>query len=596
MADQAVLPPGRRAERAGGINETVDPDEADDLTSLRAILVGPAEQKIQALQARIDDRFAQARDVGAVLPQALLHRASDPELARALTPPVERAITASVRRDPRPLADALFPVIGPAIRKAVSASLASMVESLNRTLEHSLSARAMQWRFEALRTGKSFGEIVLLKTLLFRVEQAFLIHRKTGLLLQHVRAGPAHVEDAQLVSAMLTAIRDFVQDSFRVPEQDSLDALKVGELSIWIEQGPGAILAAVIRGTAPPALRQVLQRSLETVHLQHAEALDAFQGDAEPFEATRPVLEECLATEYRPETERRRRGGLIFISVLLLALAAWAAFAYRDYRRWNGYVRNLRNEPGLVVISTGRANGKYVVAGLRDPLARDPRALLQQAHVPPDDVVGQWEPYHALLPGFVLPRANAILRPPSGTNLTFQDGVLRADGNAPAAWLADAARMAPLIAGVSRFDPSPAVQARVQSLTRALEQATLLFDRGSSQLRSGQEPQLREIAAIINELGSLAPAANRTFRIDVVGHTDSDGSLQSNLPLSTTRATRAIAALGLQRSEFLVVSPTGVGSDDPVVPGVSETEKQRNRRVAFRVTVDPPGSGASTRR
>ena len=100
MADQAVLPPGRRAERAGGIDETVDPDESDDLTSLRAILVGPAEQKIQALQARIDDRFAQARDVGAVLPQALLHRASDPELARALTPPVERAITASVRRDP----------------------------------------------------------------------------------------------------------------------------------------------------------------------------------------------------------------------------------------------------------------------------------------------------------------------------------------------------------------------------------------------------------------------------------------------------------------------------------------------------------------
>ena len=173
---------------------------------------------------------------------------------------------------------------------------------------------------------------------------------------------------------------------------------------------------------------------------------------------------------------------------------------------------------------------------------------------------------------------------------------MRADGNTPAAWLADAARMAPLIAGVSRFDPSPAVQARVQSLTRALEQRTLLFDRGSSQLRPGQEPQLREIAAIINELGSLAPAASRTFRIDVVGHTDADGSLQSNLPLSTTRASRAIAALGLQRSEFLVVSPSGVGSDDPVVPGVSETEKQRNRRVAFRVTVDPPGSGESTRR
>jgi OOP family OmpA-OmpF porin len=584
VADQAVLPPARRPERAGGDTETVDPDEADDLTSLRAILVGPAEQKIQALQARIDDRFAQARDVGAVLPQALLHRASDPELARALTPPVERAITASVRRDPRPLADALFPVIGPAIRKAVAASLASMVESLNRTLEHSVSVRALQWRIEALRTGKSFGEIVLLKTLLFRVEQVFLIHRKTGLLLRHVRAGPAHVEDAQLVSAMLTAIRDFVQDSFRVPEQDSLDALKVGELSIWIEQGPGAILAAVIRGTAPPALRQVFQRALETVHLQHAEALEAFQGETDAFDATRPVLEECLATEYRPEAHRRRRGGLILIAALLLAAAIWGALAYRDYRRWNGYVQTLRNEPGLVVISTGRSNGRYAVAGLRDPLARDPRELLQQTQIDPGDVVGNWEPYHALLPGFVLPRANMILQPPSGVNLTFQDGVLRVAGNAPAAWIADARRVAPLIPGVNSFDASAAVDARVQSLTRSLEQSTLVFDRGSSRLRAGQASQLGDIAALINELGLLAASTNRTFRIDVIGHTDADGSLDSNLPLSVTRATQAIAALGLQPSASLTISPSGVGSDDPIVAGVSEDDKQRNRRVAFRVS------------
>ena len=589
MADHAVLPPRR---------ETVartDPEEVDDLTSLRAILIGPAEQRLQALQARIDDRFAQARDVGAVLPQALLHRASDPELARALTPPVERAITASVRRDPRPLADALFPVIGPAIRKAVAASLASMVESLNRTLEHSVSARALQWRFEALRTGKSFGEIVLLNTLLFRVEQVFLIHRKTGLLLQHVRAGPAHVEDAQLVSAMLTAIRDFVQDSFHVAEQDSLDALKVGDLSIWIEQGPGAILAAVIRGTAPPALRQVLQRSLETVHLQHAEALETFDGDPQVFDTTRPILEECLATEYRSETNRRRRGGLILIALLLLALAAWGAFAYRDYRRWNRYVQTLRNEPGLVVISSGRSDGKYTVAGLRDPLARDPGVLLQQAQIPADDVVGNWEPYHALLPSFVLSRANAVLQPPPGTNLTLQDGILRADGDPSTTWLADAGRIAPLIAGVNRFDPSPAIQARIRSLTRTLEQSSLRFERGTSRLRVGQESQLREIAALINELGTLAASAGRRFRIDVVGHTDSDGSLESNLPLSGARAEQAILALGLRPSDALNVAALGVGSDDPIVAGVSEAEKQQNRRIAFRVSEIPAGSGQSNR-
>jgi hypothetical protein len=287
VTDRAVLP---AAQAADG-----DParDDQDDLTSLRAILLGPAEAEIQRLQRRLDDRYAQARDLSAVLPQALVHCSADPELARALAPPVEQAITASVRRDPKPLADAIFPIIGPAIRKAVAASLAAMVESMNRTLEHSVSWRAIRWRLEARRTGRTFGEVVLLHTLLYRIEQVFLIHRKTGLLLQYVRANPTAGADAQMVSAMLTAIRDFAQDSFRTADHDSLDSFEVGELSVWIEQGPEAVIAAVIRGNAPKDFRRTLQDAVERVHLQVGEALAAFSGDAQPFDATRPILEDC---------------------------------------------------------------------------------------------------------------------------------------------------------------------------------------------------------------------------------------------------------------------------------------------------------------
>ncbi len=117
---------------------------------------------------------------------ATLWRKDDPQMTRALAPTVEEALTASVRRNPRPLADALFPIFGPAIRKAIAASLSSMLESLNQTIEHSLSWRALQWRITALRTGKPFAEIVLLNTLVYRVEQVFLIDRESGLLLQHV--------------------------------------------------------------------------------------------------------------------------------------------------------------------------------------------------------------------------------------------------------------------------------------------------------------------------------------------------------------------------------------------------------------------------
>ena len=77
-------------------------------------------------------RRAQARDVSRVLPRRPSSCApDDPHLQRALAPTIEDAIAASVRRNPRPLADALFPIIGPAIRKAIAATLSGMLESLN---------------------------------------------------------------------------------------------------------------------------------------------------------------------------------------------------------------------------------------------------------------------------------------------------------------------------------------------------------------------------------------------------------------------------------------------------------------------------------
>ena len=347
---------------------------AAQFTELRSLLVGPEQRQLRALQTRLEDPAAQARDVSRVLATAVELRTHDPHLRRALAPTIEDAITASVRRNPRPLADALFPIIGPAIRKAIAATLNGMLESLNTTLEHSLSWRSLRWRLDARRTGRPFAEIVLLNTLVYRVEQVFLIHRPSGLLLQHLRAAETEAQDADMVSGMLTAIRDFVRDSFDVAEDEGLQTLKVGDLSVWIEQGPHALLAVVVRGSAPPSLRTALQQALEAVHAQYSDLLEPFDGDTARFEGTRPLLETCVQQQFRG---RERPGILqprlmVIAAILVLALGVWMFFALRARSRWNGYVNALRSEPGVVVVSTGRAGGKYLLTGLRDPLAPDP--------------------------------------------------------------------------------------------------------------------------------------------------------------------------------------------------------------------------------
>ena len=332
---------------------------AEKFAELRTLLVGPEQRQLTALQTRLNDPVAQARDVSRVLPTALELRTNDPHLRRALAPTIEETISASVRRNPRPLADALFPIIGPAIRKAIAATLSGMLESLNTTLEHSLSWRSLRWRIDARRTGKSFAEIVLLNTLVYRVEQVFLIHRPSGLLLQHLTLPGESAQDADMVSGMLTAIRDFVQDSFKVSDDEGLQTVKVGELTVWIEQGPHALLAVVVRGTAPATLRAVLQQALESVHAQYAEFLESFNGDAAKFEGARPLLEACLQQQYRARDEQVRRSSMLPIvaAILILALGAWMFFAVRARARWSGYIQALGAEPGIVVVSTDREGG-----------------------------------------------------------------------------------------------------------------------------------------------------------------------------------------------------------------------------------------------
>ncbi|MBD0327581.1 MAG: OmpA family protein, partial [Pyrinomonadaceae bacterium] len=509
---------------------------------LRRLLVGPEQQELVRLRERLDEQDALLpADVGRVLPEAVTLRSrKDRKITQALMPTVEEAIGISVKKNPQTLIDALFPVIGPAIRRAISEALTGMVQTMNQSLEHSLSVQGLRWRLEAWRTGKSFGEVVLLHTLLYRVEQVFLIHRETGLLLQHVTASNVAAQDADMVSGMLTAIQDFVHDSFNAPEGDQLETLQVGELTVWIEQGPLAILAGVIRGTAPQELRDVFRSTIESIHLQYHDALAEFSGDAASFDATRPLLEDCLESQFDSEhqaasSKRQLISLAVVAGVIVIALLVWAFFAWRSARRWDAYVERLKNEPGIVVTETGKREGKYFINGLRDPLARDPSTLLPEARLDASDVIGRWQPFQAMSTDFVLARATKLLEPPATVKLSVEDdGVLRAEGFASRQWIMEMRRVVRFVPGLSQFNED-----RLLDLDR-IENPLLFFELDQTQLAVGQEEKLRQLVADIERLQSLAEAMRKNIRLEITGRADGTGTEERNSELSRGRA-QAIA-------------------------------------------------------
>ena len=229
-----------------------------------------------------------------MLAQAISSRdARDDKLTVALRPVVEKALRASVQAAPKFFADILFPLIGPAIRRAMAEALRSMVGSFSRALAMTFSWRYIRWRFEAIRTGRPFSEVVLLHTLVYRVEQLFLLHRESGLPIRHVSAQGVASQDADVVSSMLIAIRDFVHDSFGGAD-DALESFRVGELGVWIEQGPDVVLAAVVRGSPPVDYGVLLRTHLELIELEWGPELAAFEGDPAPYSEVDALLEPCL--------------------------------------------------------------------------------------------------------------------------------------------------------------------------------------------------------------------------------------------------------------------------------------------------------------
>ena len=428
--------------------------------------------------------------ISQVLPAAIIEaqRQNPQLLTSSVITTVENAIHDSVHQDRNILSESLFPVIGPSTRKSISSAIGELIQSLNQTLEYSLSLRSFKWRLEARRTGKSFAEVVLLRTLIYQVEQVFFIHNETGLLLQQVSAETAATKDPDLISAMMTAIQDFVSDSFVLPEGDNaLGVLEVGELSVWIEDGPLATIACVIRGVAPESLHTTMQETLERLHQLFDAPLRFFDGDAAVFEASTPYLQDCFQSQFTRKTEdektpfviakKQKVIGSLLTGICLFGLIGWLTLNRQAYIQWTDYVESLNSEPGIVVLSQQRSGGRYELRGLRDPLSQDPLAILESTRIDADQVEMEWQPYLSLDKAFIEHRLLALLNPPPTVSMRLSEsGVLELRGTAPTAWIQWAKEVCDRTAGIEGWDGRLLIPVEWPSQSGEIDRRTLYFN------------------------------------------------------------------------------------------------------------------------
>ncbi len=104
------------------------------------------------------------------------------------------------------------------------------------------------------------------------------------------------------------------------------------------------------------------------------------------------------------------------------------------------------------------------------------------------------------------------------------------------------------------------------------------FKTGKAEFTSGNAKRISGLLKILTG-NSKALSAIPNLHVSAEGHTDADGSAESNQKLSEARARTVCAALKAKGMK-LPCKPSGTGSSKPLVsPEKSAADKQKNRRV-----------------
>ncbi|HEX2688793.1 MAG TPA: hypothetical protein VHN14_19355 [Kofleriaceae bacterium] len=471
--------------------------------------------------------------VGDLLPEAIAHASQlrGDGLTTAIGKPVTGALRDLTRRDPELFGDMLAPTLGTAVRRAVTNALSAILERVNQVIDRSLSLRSLAWRLEARRTGRSFAEVVIAHTLLYRVEWVVLIHTETSLVLaQATVAGAPQAPDQ--MSAMLQAINAFVSDAFRpaIPGAD-LQTLEVGDLAVWIDRDPAVTLAAAVRGAAPGGLRDMFRQTLERVRTLHLAQIADRYPDTSKFADVQPLLTECLQQAFKPARKKAQwvLVGLAIAATLITAVALARACAgkQRDAELRAAYRAALSAAPGIVVTSIARTDSTYRIEGLRDPRAEPADKVIATAGLPTAAL--EFAPFDSLDPRFKGPLADA-----------------------------DAA-------------------------IRELEAIEIPFDRAITSVRPTELAAIERAAQLVNRAQRAAAQAHVGLCIEVIGNADETGTAALNEVVRSARAgdvARALRQAGVE-PELIAIRVA-----DPMT---SQPGRQVTFRAALRPAPDRPG-------
>jgi hypothetical protein len=134
----------------------------------------------------------------------------------------------------------------------------------------------------------------------YALENLFLIHND-GRLVSHLTKEENTNLDKDVVSAMFTAVQEFVRDSFQKGEV-GLKKLEIGDKNVVIEKGNSAYLALIYSGWPQKEVFDMLPMLLRDVEERYKGKIEHWNGTKKAVNGVDKMLQEYMDNKFKPGT------------------------------------------------------------------------------------------------------------------------------------------------------------------------------------------------------------------------------------------------------------------------------------------------------
>ncbi len=357
--------------------------DAHQLSELREIILEPSFKKFDEIDLRIEqlageiNRSVNSDSISYILPQAFEKSLKKNEsMIHIFQPVIEKVIERSIENDKKKMIEILFPIIGATIKRSVAETFRSWIQSFETVVERSFTLEGLKWRLESKKTGISVGEIAFNRSLIFRVEHIFLIHKASVKILCHVYRPGSIDTDSTLLAGMIDAVSNFIRDVFITNEKSQLETLVFGNYKAWFSNSESAVLVSIIRGEPSSELKIKLQDILSEIQFEKEEELKSTAVDEQSFLELEPLIGKALDERKKDENSKSSTLKIVAGTVLglLLVFTGIAALrwvnSYVFEKRFDLLLDAVRSQKGVYLVDYGKTK---VRTGFITTFSEDPK-------------------------------------------------------------------------------------------------------------------------------------------------------------------------------------------------------------------------------